>query len=91
MSDLFEAATLLLSLPLTALYFAWYAVGRAAGINVFAGLRTCGVSEATVLGSTLLLPVLLTVSILDLVGRRLGLKMDLTSGFVGRFYPNLFE
>ena len=88
---LFEVATLLLALPLTALYFGWYFLCRGVGIDVFAGLRKCGVSEAGVLGSTLLLPVLLAVSIMDLVGHRLGLKMGLTSGFVRRFYPNLFE
>lgn len=88
---LFEVLTLLSSLPLTALYFGWYFLGRSLGMNVFAGLRTCGVSEARVLGSTLLLPMLLAVSIMDLAGNRLGLKVGLTSGFVRRFYPNLFE
>jgi hypothetical protein len=40
--------------------------------------------------STLLLPALLLVSIVDLAGNRLEFRLDLTSGFVRRFYPNLW-
>lgn len=88
---LFEALTLFAALPLTALYGCWYYLGRFLGVPVFSGLRTCGVPVGKVLGATLLLPLLLAISTVDLVGNRLGGRMNLTSGFVRTFYPNLWD
>ncbi|HEY5996522.1 MAG TPA: hypothetical protein VIU29_05840, partial [Candidatus Deferrimicrobiaceae bacterium] len=87
----FEALTLFAALPLTVFYFGWYYLARIVRVRSFAGLRSCGVPAGKVLGSTLLLPVLLLVSIADLVGRRLGFRPDLSTGFVRRFYPNLWK
>jgi hypothetical protein len=87
----FEALTLFAALPLTACYFGWYSLSRLLGVNAFAGLRSCGVPASKVLGSTMMLPLLLLFSIVDLVGNRIGLRPDLTPGFVRRFYPNLWE
>ncbi len=86
----FEALTLFAAMPLTALYFGWYFLSRLAGVPAFAGLRSCGVPAVKVLGSTLMLPLLLLFSIVDLAGNRIGIRPELTPGFVRRFYPNLF-
>jgi glycosyltransferase involved in cell wall biosynthesis len=87
----FEVLTLLTCMPLSVLYCALYFVLRAAGIRSFEGLRGCGVPVGKVFFSTMLLPALLLVSIVDLAGNRLGFRPDLTSGFVRRFYPNLWD
>jgi len=86
----FEILTLLACMPLSVLYCVLYFACRAAGIRSFEGLRGCGVPVGKVFLSTMLLPVLLVVSIVDLAGNRLGLRPDLTTGFVRRFYPNLW-
>lgn len=87
----FEALTLFAALPLTLFYFGWYYLALATRIRSFAGLRSCGVPAGKVLASTMLLPALLIASIADLAGRRLGFRPDLSTGFVRRFYPNLWE
>jgi glycosyltransferase involved in cell wall biosynthesis len=86
----FEILTLLTCMPLSVLYCVLYFASRAAGIRSFEGLRGCGVPVGKVFLSTLLLPVLLVVSVIDLAGNRLGIRPDLTTGFVRRFYPNLW-
>jgi len=43
-----------------------------------------------VFASTLLLPVLMAVSITDLVCGRIGFRPNLSGGFVRKFYPNLW-
>ncbi|HWS15851.1 MAG TPA: glycosyltransferase family 2 protein [Candidatus Methylomirabilis sp.] len=88
---MFEWAMVPLCIPLSALYGLWYALGRLVGIPIFQGLRSCGVPVGKVFASTMLLPLLLAVSIVDLAGNRVGLRPDLTSGFVRRFYPNLWK
>ncbi len=87
----FEALTLFAAMPLSACYFGWYFLARLAGVNSFAGLRSCGVPASKVLGSTLLLPLLLLVSIIDLAGNRVGVRPNLAPGFIRRFYPNLWK
>jgi hypothetical protein len=88
---MFECAMVPLCIPLSALYGLWYGLGRLVGIPVLQGLRGCGVPVGKVFASTMLLPLLLAVSIVDLAGNRIGLRPDLTSGFVRRFYPNLWK
>lgn len=88
---MFECAMVPLCIPLSALYGLWYGLGRLAGVPVFQGLRGCGVPVGKVFASTMLLPLLLAVSIVDLAGNRIGLRPDWTSGFVRRFYPNLWK
>lgn len=87
----FEVLTLLVALPLSALYGIGYYAARAFGISAFAGLRGCGVPVGDVLTSTMLLPLLLAVSILDLLGHRLGRHPHITDRFVRRHYPNLWS
>jgi glycosyltransferase involved in cell wall biosynthesis len=87
----FEVLTLFSALPLTAFYFGWYFLSRLVGGKSFAGLRSCGVPAAKVLGSTMMLPALLLVSTVDLACGRLGFRPDLSTGFVRRFYPNLWK
>jgi glycosyltransferase involved in cell wall biosynthesis len=87
----FEALMVLLCMPLSAMYGALYFILRAAlGIRSFEGLQGCGVPVGKVFASTLLLPVLMAVSITDLVCGRLGFRPNLSGGFVRRFYPNLW-
>jgi glycosyltransferase involved in cell wall biosynthesis len=87
----FEILTLLACMPLSVLYCVLYFMSRAAGIRSFEGLRGCGIPVGKVFFSTLLLPALLVISVIDLVGNRLGIRPDLTSRFVRRFYPNLWR
>jgi len=87
----FEALMVLLCMPLSALYGALYFLLRTLlGTRSFEGLQGCGVPVGKVFASTLLLPVLMAVSITDLVCGRLGFRPNLSGGFVRRFYPNLW-
>jgi glycosyltransferase involved in cell wall biosynthesis len=87
----FEALMVLLCMPLSALYGALYFLLRATlGIRSFEGLQGCGVPVGKLFASTLLLPVLMAVSIVDLVCGRFGVRPNLSGGFVKRFYPNLW-
>lgn len=86
---LFEVATLLAAMPLSFLYGAWFFAARLAGVRAFRGLAGCGASPGRVFASTMLLPVLLAASIVDLAGNRLGVRPDLTTGFVRRFYESI--
>ena len=88
---MFECAMVPLCIPLSALYGLWYGLSRLVGIRTFQGLRSCGVPVGKVFASTMLLPLLLAVSIIDLVGNRLGVHPDLTTKFVETFYPNLWR
>lgn len=87
----FEILMVLFCMPLSAVYGALYYVLRTIGIRSFEGLQGCGVSVAKVFASTLLLPVLMGVSIVDLLLGRLGLRPNLSGGFVRRYYPNLWR
>lgn len=87
----FEILTVLTCMPLSVLYGVLYFVCRSAGIRSFEGLRGCGVPVGKVFLSTLLLPALLVISVIDLAGNRLGIRPELTTGFVRRFYPNLWR
>jgi len=87
----FEWSMVPVCIPLSALYGLWYGATRRAGLETFRGLRGCGVPVWSVFASTMLLPVLLLVSIADLVGNRIGLHPDLTTGFVRKFYPNIWS
>jgi glycosyltransferase involved in cell wall biosynthesis len=90
MDKAFEVITLFASLPLSILYGIWYYVGRLFSISFFNSWTRCGIPVRRVLFSTILLPVLLIVSIVDLAGNRLRLRPNLTTGFVRKFYPNLW-
>lgn len=87
----FEVLTLFLSLPLSALYGLAYYSTRALGIRAFQGLRDCGVPVGKILFSTMCLPLLLTASIIDLAGNRLGGHPHLSDRIVKHFYPNLWS
>lgn len=88
----FEVLTVMACMPLSLLYCVTCFIGRGLfGIRVFEGLAGCGVPVGRVFVSTMLLPLLLLVSIVDLVGNRLGVRPGLTTGFVRRFYPNLWQ
>jgi glycosyltransferase involved in cell wall biosynthesis len=84
----FEVFTLCASLPLTMLYGAWYYLARWCGLPVLQSLARSEIPVGRLLLSVLLLPGLLAVSIVDLLGNRLGMRPDLTTGFVRRYYPN---
>jgi hypothetical protein len=84
----FEVLTLLASLPLSMLYGVWYSLGRLLSVPVFHSLTSQGIPVGSMLFSIMLLPVLLALSIVDLVGNRLGIHPDFTSGFVRRHYSN---
>jgi glycosyltransferase involved in cell wall biosynthesis len=88
---MFECAMVPLCIPLSALYGLWYGLSRLVGMQTFQGLRSCGVPVGKVFASTMLLPVLLVVSIIDLVGNRVGMRPGLTSRFVTKWYPNLWK
>lgn len=88
----FEILTLLTCIPLSAVYCVLYFLVRSLfGIRVFEGLKGCGIPVGRVFLSTMMLPLLLAVSIIDLVGNRVGLRPGLTSGFVTKWYPNLWK
>jgi len=88
----FEILTLLTCMPLSALYGVLYFLMRSLfGIRVFEGLKGCGIPVGRVFLSTMLLPVLLGISIVDLAGNRVGMRPGLTSRFVTKWYPNLWK
>jgi hypothetical protein len=87
----FEVLTLLVSLPLSAVYGMGYYAGRLLGIRAFQGLHRCGVPVGKVLFSTMCLPLLLAASIVDLLGNRLGRHPHLTDRVVKRLFPNLWR
>lgn len=92
MDRAFESLTVLTCMPLSALYGVLYFLMRSLlGIRVFEGLKGCGIPVGRVFLSTMLLPLLLVVSIIDLVGNRAGLRPGLTSRFVTKWYPNLWK
>ena len=88
----FEVLMVLTCMPLSALYCALYFLLRSLfGIRVFEGLKGCGIPVGRVFLSTMMLPLLLGISIVDLVGNRVGLRPGLTSRFVTKWYPNLWK
>ena len=88
----FESLMVLTCMPLSALYGALYFVLRSLlGIRAFEGLKGCGIPVGKVFLSTMMLPLLLAVSIIDLVGNRIGRRPGLTSRFVEKWYPNLWK
>jgi len=92
MDRAFESLMVLTCMPLSALYGVLYFLMRSMfGIRVFEGLKGCGIPVGKVFLSTMMLPMLLVVSIIDLVGNRVGLHPGLTTGFVKKFYPNLWR
>ena len=92
MDRAFEVLTVLTCMPLSAFYGVMYFLLRSLfGIRVFEGLKGCGIPVGRVFLSTMLLPLLLVVSIIDLVGNRIGFSSRLTSGFVTKWYPNLWK
>jgi glycosyltransferase involved in cell wall biosynthesis len=84
----FEVMTLCTCLPLTMAYGVWYYLARWCGVPVLQSLARSEIPVGRLLFSVLLLPGLLAVSIVDLVGNRLRLCPDLTTGFVRRYYLN---
>ncbi len=84
----FEVLTLLTALPLSMLYGVWYYVARLFSVPAFQSLARTGTPVGSLLCSILLLPVLLILSIVDLIGNRLRVHPDFTTGFVHRYYSN---
>lgn len=84
----FEVVTLLTFLPLSLLYGLWYYVACVFSVPAFHSLTRTGIPVGGVLFSVMLLPVLLIVSIVDLIGNRLRIRPDLSTGFVRRYYSN---
>jgi len=88
----FESLMVLTCMPLSALYGALYFLVRSLfGVRVFEGLKGCGIPVGRVFLSTMMLPLLLGISIIDLAGNRVGLRPGLTSRFVAKWYPNLWK
>jgi glycosyltransferase involved in cell wall biosynthesis len=84
----FEVLTLLTSIPLSMLYGVWYYFGRLFSVPAFYSLTSNGIPVGSMLFSVILLPLLLAFSIVDLIGNRLRINPNLTTGFVRRFYSN---
>jgi glycosyltransferase involved in cell wall biosynthesis len=84
----FEVLTVLACLPLTMLYGAWYYVARLLSVSAIHSLTANRIPVGRMLVSVLMLPVLLFLSIGDLVGNRLHLHPDLSTGFIRRHYSN---
>ncbi len=88
----FEVLTVLTCMPLSAFYGLLYFLLRfLVGIRSFEGLKGCGIPVGKVFLSTMLLPMLMVISIVDLVGNRIGWRPGLTAGFVKKWYPNLWK
>jgi glycosyltransferase involved in cell wall biosynthesis len=83
-----EVVTLLAALPLSMLYGLWYYVARWFSVPAFHSLTAGEIPVGSLLFSVMLLPVLLALSIVDLIGNRMGIHPDLTTGFVRRHYSN---
>lgn len=84
----FEVLTLFTCLPLSMLYGVWYYVARLFSVPAFQSLARTGTPVGSLLCSIMLLPVLLIFSIVDLIGNRLQIHPDFTTGFVHRHYLN---
>ena len=82
----FEWAMVLAALPLTGLYGLWHYLARLFSIPAVQSLSTSGIPVGRILCSVMLLPLLLILSIVDLMGNRLRIHPDLTTGFVSRHY-----
>ena len=92
MDRAFEILMVLTCMPLSALYGVLYFLMRSLfGIRVFEGLKGCGIPVGRVFLSTMMLPLLLGISIIDLVGNRVGWRPGLTTRFVTKWYPNLWK
>jgi hypothetical protein len=87
----FEVVTLFAALPLSMLYGMGYYVAGWFSIPAFHSLTKGGIHVGRLLLSIMLLPVLLIFSMVDLVGNRLGLRPDLSTGFVHRHYSNPWQ
>jgi hypothetical protein len=74
------------ALPLSTLYASWHVLAPRLSVSAVASLKASGLPAMSLLGSVLLLPVLLGISIVELLGNRLGLRLDLTSPFIRRRY-----
>jgi glycosyltransferase involved in cell wall biosynthesis len=83
---LFEAATVIVALPLTGLYALWHVTARLFSLRVVCSLSRSGIRVGSLVCSVMLLPALLAVSIVDLLGKRMGIRLDLSTGFVRRHY-----
>ncbi len=84
----FEYLTVLTSLPLSILYCLWYYVAGCFSVPAFYSLTRTGIPVGSLLSSILLLPILLIVSIVDLIGNRLRIHPDLTTRLVRKYYSN---
>ncbi len=84
----FEYLTVLTCLPLSILYCLWYYVARCFSVPAFYSLTRTGIPVGSLLSSILLLPILLIVSIVDLIGNRLRIHPDLTTRLVRKYYSN---
>jgi glycosyltransferase involved in cell wall biosynthesis len=87
----FEVLTFTFALPLSLLYLVWYYLARLFSVPALHSLSRNGIPVGRLLCSVLLLPVLLFLSILDLIAHRLRLLSDLTTGFVHRWYSNPYH
>ncbi|HSB78884.1 MAG TPA: glycosyltransferase family 2 protein [Candidatus Methylomirabilis sp.] len=88
---IFEVLTFSFALPLSVAYGAWYYVARFFTVPALQSLTRNGVPVGRLVCSVLLLPVLLILSILDLIGHRLRIASDLTTPFVRRWYSNPYH
>ncbi len=86
LNAVFEWTMVLAALPLTGLYCLWHSLGRLISVPVVQSLSRSGLPVGRLLCSVMLLPVLLVVAIVDLVGNRLRIRPDLSTGFVNRHY-----
>jgi hypothetical protein len=84
----FEVLTLLTCLPLTVLYCSWYYAARLFSVPVLQSLTKSDIAVGSLLFSVLLLPILLLVSMIDLIANRLRIHLNLTTGIVRWRYAN---
>ena len=85
---MFEVLTLLTCLPLTVLYGVWYFLARLFSVSVLHSLARSEVPVGRLLLSVVLLPILLVFSVIDLIGNRLRIHPDITTGLVRQYYTN---
>ncbi len=76
----------IVALPLTGLYGLWHCLARRFSLPVVCSLSRSGIPVGSLVCSVMLLPALLGVSIIDLIGKRLGFAIDLSTPFVRRHY-----